>query len=253
MAERILIVNADDFGRSDAINEGVTAAHRSGIVTSASLMVRWPAAVPATAASAGLDLGLHLDLGEWILRDGEWVPVYEVAELDDPAAIEDEVRRQIHAFRDLTGRNPTHLDSHQHVHMREPVTAIARCAAHALGVPLRAQTGGIRYCGSFYGQDRHGNTHPDSISADNLIRLIRAVDPGVTEISCHPARRAEGVGGYDKERPLELMALCDPRVRMTVDDAGVRLASFLGARGGQTDGRGATITTLSADTAPESG
>jgi hypothetical protein len=33
-----LIVNADDFGRSDAINQGIIAGHQKGIVTSASLM-----------------------------------------------------------------------------------------------------------------------------------------------------------------------------------------------------------------------
>jgi predicted glycoside hydrolase/deacetylase ChbG (UPF0249 family) len=41
---RLLVVNADDFGRSRGVNAGVIAAHERGIVTSASLMVRWPAA-----------------------------------------------------------------------------------------------------------------------------------------------------------------------------------------------------------------
>lgn len=44
-----LIVNANDFGQSAGVNQGIITAHEQGIVTSASLMVRWPAAVEATA------------------------------------------------------------------------------------------------------------------------------------------------------------------------------------------------------------
>ena len=39
---RRLIVNADDFGRSQSINEAVIRAHREGILTTASLMVNEP-------------------------------------------------------------------------------------------------------------------------------------------------------------------------------------------------------------------
>jgi hypothetical protein len=59
-----LIVNADDFGLSGGVNAGIMAAHEHGIVTSASLMVRWPAARYA-AGHPRMSLGLHLDLGEW--------------------------------------------------------------------------------------------------------------------------------------------------------------------------------------------
>ena len=62
---RRLIVNADDFGRSRAINEAVIRAHREGILTSASLMVNEPAADEAVALARenpGLGVGLHLAL-----------------------------------------------------------------------------------------------------------------------------------------------------------------------------------------------
>src|SRR3712207_7572277 len=79
--KRYLIVNADDFGRSFGVNRGIIEAHENGIVTSASLMVRWPAAAAAAAYAKerpGLGLGLHLDLGEWAYKAGAWPAVYEV-------------------------------------------------------------------------------------------------------------------------------------------------------------------------------
>ena len=70
---RVLVVNADDYGRTEGVNRGIIEAHERGIVTSASLMVRWPAAREAAAYVRGgwrLGLGLHVDLGEWVFRGG---------------------------------------------------------------------------------------------------------------------------------------------------------------------------------------
>jgi len=64
-ARRRLIVNADDFGRSHAINQAVIRAHREGILTTASLMVNEEAADEAIALARqnpGLGVGLHLAL-----------------------------------------------------------------------------------------------------------------------------------------------------------------------------------------------
>ena len=64
-ARRRLIVNADDFGRSHAINQAVIRAHREGILTTASLMVNEAAADEAVALARqnpGLGVGLHLAL-----------------------------------------------------------------------------------------------------------------------------------------------------------------------------------------------
>ncbi|MBA2449837.1 MAG: ChbG/HpnK family deacetylase, partial [Chloroflexi bacterium] len=79
-----MIVNADDFGFSPGVSRGIVAAHERGIVTSASLMVRWPAAVAAAAygrAHPALSVGLHVDLGQDAYRDGRQVTLYRVIPL----------------------------------------------------------------------------------------------------------------------------------------------------------------------------
>src|SRR5437764_2929833 len=113
---RYLIVNADDFGLSVGVNRGILEAHRDGIVTSTSLMVRWPAAVEAAAIARDcpeMTVGLHLDLGEWAFRAGAWKRLYDVVDLEDPDAVRREIREQLDQFCKFTGNGPTHLDSHQ--------------------------------------------------------------------------------------------------------------------------------------------
>ena len=117
---KYLIVNADDFGQSYGVNRGIIKAYCRGIVTSASLMVRWPGATEASAyarAHPSLSLGLHVDLGEKVFRQGEWVPVYGVVPLQDMTAIRAEITHQLEVFYRLMGHDPSHLDSHQHVHL----------------------------------------------------------------------------------------------------------------------------------------
>ena len=227
-----LIVNADDFGISPGVNAGIIEAHERGIATSTSLMTRWPAAREASEygrAHPNFGIGLHIDLSEWVYRGGEWKPLYQVVPLDDVAKVQREVRDQLDRFRDLLGRDPDHIDSHQHAHRNEPVLSIAREIAAELSVPLRHFCPAIRYCGDFYGQDDQGTPYPDLIGVEALSRLIANLTPGVTELCCHPAAAADLETMYLHERQCELKTLCDPRVRAALEGAGVQLSSFANA------------------------
>jgi predicted glycoside hydrolase/deacetylase ChbG (UPF0249 family) len=226
---RCLIVNADDFGQSPGVNRGIIRAHEHGIVTSASLMVRPTAAAEAAAyarAHPGLGVGLHVDLGEWAYAGGAWEPLYEVAPLEDAGAVAAAVGAQLSTFRDLVGADPTHLDSHQHVHRRAPVHGVLTAIARRLGVPLRHDTAGVRYCGEFYGQEADGRSLPGAVGIDALLRILAALPPGVTELACHPAEGDDLETMYRAERALELRALCDPRARAALVASGIRLVSF---------------------------
>ncbi len=226
---KVLIVNADDFGQSPDINRGVIEAHEKGIVTSASLMVRWPAAAEAVdyvAAHPELSLGLHLDLAEWAYQEEQWVARYEVAPADDEASIREEIERQLGGFRELVGRPPTHIDSHQHVHRSQPVTGLLTDAGRSLRVPVRDMAPGITYSGAFYGQDARGHPVAHAVTVDALVTIIRDLPEGITELGCHPGGGGEGESMYGAERAVEVTTLCDRRVRSALDEHGVRLCSF---------------------------
>ena len=226
---RAAIVNADDFGQSPGINRGIIEAHERGIVTSASLMVRWPAASAAAAyarAHPRLSVGLHVDLGESIYRDGEWIPLYERVNRLDPRAVETEILAQLSLCRELLGREPTHLDSHQHAHIEEPARSILDAIAGELGVPLRHRSSRVRHEGRFYGQTGTGGPLAASISAAHLLEILRGLADGVTEVACHPGFADDLETMYRAERRIEVEALCDPCVRRTLGDEGIDLIGF---------------------------
>jgi hopanoid biosynthesis associated protein HpnK len=141
MKARRLIVNADDFGRSSAINEAVLRAHREGILTTASLMVNEPACAEAVALAhehPRLGIGLHLTFlcGRSALPQAR-IPglVNEAQEFgNNPAAagvryffvrqLREQLRAEIHAqfekFR-ATGLPLDHVNGHLHLHLHPTI------------------------------------------------------------------------------------------------------------------------------------
>ncbi len=192
-------------------------------------MVRGAAAGQAASYAAlhpDLSLGLHIDLGEWMYVAGRWSPVYEVVPLADPAAVEAEVARQLDSFRQLTGSDPTHIDSHQHVHMFEPVLHLAEAAASRLGIPLRGRSVHVRHCGEFYGQTGTGDPLPDGVTFERLNQIVSELPGGVTELGCHPGQDPDLASTYRLERMREVATLTDERWPARLAAEQVELTSF---------------------------
>jgi predicted glycoside hydrolase/deacetylase ChbG (UPF0249 family) len=220
---RLLIVNADDFGASRGVNEGIRRAHDLGVVTSASLMVRMPAtddAVSLARARPGLSVGLHADL------TGEGTPP-PIQDLTDVAACRRELTAQLELLTALVGRPPTHLDAHHNIYRLPQLEPLFVELAGEWGLPLREHSR-VRYFPDFYGQWDDGDTHPEWIGAENLIRMLdQDVGPGVTELSCHPGLVDPSFDSpYHRERELELSALCDPRVHSHLAQSDILLISY---------------------------
>ena len=234
---RFLVVNADDFGLSEGVNRGIIEAHEHGIVTSASLMVTQPAAEAAAAYAKSrpqLSLGLHVDLGEWVRDDGgegRWRQVYCIVDTDNRDAVQEEVLSQVRRFRRMVGKDPTHIDSHQHVHRDEPVRDIVYRTGKTLGVPVRHFSRSIAYCGRFYGQGEDNASQPQNISVEALIQILTGLPPGATELACHPGDDEALASPYRTERRVELQTLTDERVKRAVRDLDITLCSFMQLKG----------------------
>ena len=149
-----LIVNADDFGKSETVNRAILRAHDEGILTSTSLMVTGEActqAVVSAKARPRLSVGLHLVL---ICGRGA-LPPSEIPHLVDPngnfsndpftagvkyyfsKAARAELRREIWAQFELfaaTGLPFAHVDGHLHLHMHPVAFSYLLEAARHFGV-----------------------------------------------------------------------------------------------------------------------
>jgi predicted glycoside hydrolase/deacetylase ChbG (UPF0249 family) len=221
-----LIVNADDFGASEGVNRGIVEAHEHGIVTSASLMVNQRAAVEAAAYArhhGELDLGLHVELRRWRVRSVSWPRVRSERELQ--LSVAREVVEQLDQFRRLVGREPTHLDSHQHRHRIDALRPVFLARAEELDVPLRHFDSRVRFCGDFYGQIA-GRPNLEGITPQALVELLERVQPGVTELCSHPGYPDGLKAWYRVERVQEVRTLCDPRVREAIQRLGINLITF---------------------------
>ena len=210
-----LIVNADDFGLTAGVTEGIVEAHVRGILTSTSLMVDRAGAEQAAELAhehPRLSVGLHFE--------------DDTPELDDPGHAEREFAGQLGRFRELMGSEPTHVDSHHHVHMKRMPRFVP--LVEPLGVPLRGD-GRVPYVGEFYAHPALGVVDLDRIREPFLLALLSAVgdDAGFIELGCHPGRvTAELRSSYCEEREIELATLTDPDLPAKVEALGLTLASY---------------------------
>lgn len=131
---RILVLCADDFGLSTAIDRGILALVDRGRLTATGCMVAGPAFETDAAAlrqrADRVDVGLHFALTDL-------APLAPIASLDPAGGVPSlgrvlgralsgriayeeitaEIGRQVDRFRAVLGRDPDFIDGHQHVHV----------------------------------------------------------------------------------------------------------------------------------------
>jgi predicted glycoside hydrolase/deacetylase ChbG (UPF0249 family) len=245
-----LIVNADDYGRTQGVNEGTLEAYVMGIVTSATVMVLEPAAREgvrlARAVAPGLGLGLHFAVTGGGACAGPPASVRRLApgghfvrSVDDlPERIpEEEIRRellaQIALFEELAKRPPTHLDSHHHSALHVSVQPVFADVALERGLPVRAANARAR--DQLHGAGLHLPDHfiesfyGSGATPENLKFVLEHLREGVTELMCHPGHPDEALlagSSYAHEREQEIAALCDPTLRERLAAEQVELITF---------------------------
>ena len=259
-----LVVNADDFGFTSDINEGILHSHRDGIVRSASLMANGPAfehAVQLARQHPTLGVGCHLTLvqGESLASPGTQLPLSAVRLLANPPARDEamrEFRAQIERLLDH-GIRPSHLDTHQHVHLLPVVLdAVATLADHfripwirkpfdtpfglapvlrtGLSIAIRPwripfeerlNQARCRTADYFAGFVATG-----TMDARWLAALLAGLPSGIGELMCHPGicgpelRRAPTKLKQSRER--EMNVLCSAEVKQVVASCGIELLSY---------------------------
>ncbi len=212
--DRLLVINCDDLGMCHAANVGVYESLRTGMATSATLMVPCPWAREASSRYLGEDIGVHLTLNaEWDLY--RWGPITQAPSLLDgdggfprtqtdvwDHADIDEVRRECRAQIEraiLWGFDVSHLDSHMGtLQLRPEFFDVYLELAVDFGLPLRLSgASSERPIGFPFRQlaADEGVIFPDSFitvtngvgSRSVIEKTLFDLRPGVTEVYLHPA------------------------------------------------------------------
>ena len=247
---RLLIVNADDFGRSKGVNHGIVRANREGIVTSTTLMTNAPStghAATLATTRPGLAIGVHLVLTyqkplldpsrirSLVREDGSfWRPSELLARSLDKREALMEYRAQFARARELIGREPTHIDTHHWVHDHPALSWAVRELALETGAAARTHTPAQRdeYRASGVRTPDHFTRefqHPGHIGLEDLLTILGRLEDGVTELMCHPGEpdpELVATSAYARERPLELAVLTDPRVGEALERERITLTTF---------------------------
>jgi chitin disaccharide deacetylase len=274
----VAVVNADDFGLSPSINEGIEDACKHGILRSASLMANaegFGDAVERVRQIPQLGVGIHLslvgerpiapiqELGGLVDRDGLLPVTYaEFARgyLSRKFTLREarcEMEAQVTRVLDA-GIRPTHLDSHQHVHLLPGFFDLTLDLAEAnqigvvraaydrsvfsgvlgswRGVQLGAlillsalardkiRRRGLRCAGFFHGLA--GSGHLDTQA---LCGILSRLGPGVHEIMCHPGFETLALRhryAWDYKWETEAEALGSAAVKELVERRGISLRNF---------------------------
>lgn len=248
-APKQLIVTADDFNLSAGVSQGILEAHTHGIVTETSIMVNLgdvPRAVDMLSAAPRLGVGLHLN----ITRGRPCAPMLAVQDLlgadgqflGSPQAlpvsmrvepVRAEFQAQLEVFQRTFGRLPQHLDTHHHVHQHPVVLEALLALAAPSQLPVRSIDSRMRamMTARRLGSPAHflGDAGDEPYwTTARLIAAVPELQPGVTELMCHPGYFDATIAysRYGRQRDVERQALCAPEVAALLQEHGVQLVTY---------------------------
>ncbi len=159
MGDKKFILNADDFGMSEAYNTAILEGYNAGILKSTSLVANGEAYEQALSrvvdACPELGVGIHLniiegsslvsDLRELTDQNGVFInsygqlilKAYNFKNKDFMNQLEQEFRAQIEKITtdlEKIGRKVTHIDSHVHTHAITPIFNLVCKLAKEYGI-----------------------------------------------------------------------------------------------------------------------
>jgi hypothetical protein len=214
---RYLIVNADDYGLSPGVSEGIRRAHLKGIVTSTTAMMNQAYAAPelpkALEQCPRLGVGVHLtltvgkpllppkrvpslvdDTGRFLSQEAYIAQVNHIR--SDEVSVE--WHAQVERFIQVCGHKPDHLDAHHHCAYFTP--ALFKCLltlAEELSCPIRQPFGSF------------ATSAADYLSGSQIDEDFAQVQSLLARYS-PPSAQAFCSGFYDRDATLPyLKELCE--------------------------------------------
>ncbi|MDN4605219.1 ChbG/HpnK family deacetylase [Paenibacillus sp. F6_3S_P_1C] len=238
---RQVIINADDFGLSPGVNQGIIQAYQAGGITSTSMMVNMPGLEDALSLARSLPelgVGLHFNLTygrpvsdpaivpSLVKPDGSFHQS-PIGLKRDIADIAKELDAQWNVFVQAS-RSPTHLDSHQLLHQNDPIMfQIMAEKAVRENIPLRRSQ--IQHSPPAMPDPRMTDTilldtYGDQEGLQRLLLHLSRLPDGITEIVCHPGYVDDAlreISSWLDIREHELAVFVDQEIPQTLQALGI--------------------------------
>ena len=255
-----LIINADDFGLTEGITNGIIDCYKKGVIKDISLMAESDAyehAVDLAKKNNIRNIGAHILLSE---ETNPSLKYYRFPWRYFLGAVSDKdiylkVRNQLSKIKN-SGFDVTHLNSHQHIHMTPRILKVFVRLAKEFGIkfirfPFEAKIlnffdckntlrvfslrsmcvlskailvkSEIKYNDYFYGHFYSGN-----LNKEKLWRVLSNIREGITELTCHPGYLTDEIRlkyTWHRNCESELMALSDPRFLEEIKKNNIELIS----------------------------
>ena len=250
MVSVAVIINADDFGLTEGVCAGIVRAIETGAVTSTTAMVCVPGAMqrlqrwaPRIAGHSGAHLQLTSgtpilppqSVPSLVQPDGRFPakrkeiknPGTEQVFIEWQAQIETLIR---------AGIQPTHLDSHHHVHGLPAVFPAFCELARRYSIPARSldseMSRHLRAVGVPCIDRTLTGWYGGELSVKTLLRHLQEgtheyPEAKTFEVMCHPGFADDGLPSlsrYVGEREVELAVLCHPDLQRELAAGGFRLS-----------------------------
>lgn len=227
-----VIVNADDFGYTKAVTEGIIEGYQKGIIRSTTALcnmeyVEYGKEIAKACPHLGIGVHLTLTLGKSLTKNKTLTDdkgyFYKPKDLKDHVFDINEVylefKAQIEKYIDIFGCMPTHLDSHHGMHdFMNNYEATSRLARE-YQLPVRRYSD-YMFVGDFVGEN---------ISVDGFISILKTYENQDIEIMSHPGNCDLELylkSSYSLDRIKELAVLCDERVKAYIMDNNIEITNY---------------------------
>lgn len=249
-----LIINADDFGYSKAVNLGIMESHINGVLTSTTLMANMPDvdhAVSLLKDMPNLCVGAHLTLtcgkpmlGEkvstLIKENGYFLKLEDVENKVvqmDISEIYEEWKTQIRYLLNK-GVNLSHIDSHHHVHTFKEHEEIIKVLSEEFNLHVRncnnVLENKIRFldlCN--YNPIRNMEEKYENVRIECFKVIEEIIKKNIqyenTEAMCHPAFLDSYLlenSSFNIARIREVDILCDQLMRDLINKYEIKLCNY---------------------------
>lgn len=243
-----LIINADDFGMTHGVTNGILDAMRTGIVSSTTMMVNMhgtQGAADIARKNPDLSIGLHVNISlgtpltscDSLTRDGKFMKP-NVLKSDEDYLEEDlykEINAQYERFVSLVGRKPTHMDSHLYTHQKfMKVRAAVKRVADERCIPVRdcdtQYYPRIHFVGNFKVEQEKNREDVK----EKCLRILRTISEfPIAELMVHPALPDRWLlenSGYNSQRFVEYKVLTDEDILEFILESDITLTGYQGVK-----------------------